>query len=85
VQEQKQKQELINYQSRKLIVHVKAEMWKNFNSYDLRNQINDAFLHKENITKSVIASVIRSKTGFSVILIAMPEYNADFLLEKQQT
>jgi hypothetical protein len=33
----------------------------------------------------VIASVIRSKTGFSVILIAMPEYNADFLLEKQQT
>ena len=83
-QKQKQKQELTSLQSRKLIVHVKAEMWENFNSYSLRNQINDAFLHKENITKPVIASVIRSRTGFSVILVAMPEYSADFLLEKQQ-
>jgi len=33
---------------------------------------------------SVIASVIRSRTGFSIVLITMTEYNADFLLEKQQ-
>jgi len=50
----------------------------------LRNQINDAFLQKENITNSVIASVTRSRAGFSIVLITMSEYNADFLLEKQQ-
>ncbi len=83
-QEQKQKQELTSFQSRKLIVHVKAEIWENFNSYQLRNQINDAFFQKEGVTKSVVASVTRSKTGFSVILITMPDCNADFLLEKQQ-
>src|SRR5213083_399231 len=33
-----------DYEARRLILHVKAETWKNFNSYNLRNQINDAFL-----------------------------------------
>ena len=59
-------------------------MWKNFNSYNLRNQINDAFLQKENIINPVIASVTRSRAGFSIVLTTMSEYNADFLLEKQQ-
>ena len=39
---------------------------------------------KKNIMNSVIASVIRSRTEFSIILITMTEYNTDFLLEKQQ-
>ncbi len=73
-----------DYKAKKLILHVKAEMWKNFNSYNLRNQINDAFLQKENIINSVIASVTRSRAGFSIVLTTMSEYNADFLLEKQQ-
>ena len=50
----------------------------------MRNQINDAFLQKENITNPVIASVTRSRAGFSIVLTTMSEYNADFLLEKQQ-
>jgi len=49
----------------------------------LRNQINNAFLQKENINQPVIASVTRSKTGLSIILTTMSKYNADFLLEKQ--
>ncbi len=73
-----------DYEAKRLILHVKAEMWKNFNSYNLRNQINDAFLQKENITNPVIASVTRSRAGFSIVLTTMSEYNADFLLEKQQ-
>ena len=73
-----------DYEAKKLILHVKAEMWKNFNSYNLRNQINDAFLQKENIANSVITSVTRSRAGFSIVLTTMSEYNADFLLEKQQ-
>ena len=84
VQKQAQKQNHESYQARRLFLHVKTEIWRNFNSYTLRNQINDAFQQKENIINSVIASVTRSKTGFSVILTTMPEYNADFLLEKQQ-
>src|SRR6266480_3442571 len=73
-----------DYEAKRLILHVKAEMWKDFNSYNLRNQINDAFLQKKNIINPVITSVIKSKAGFSIVLIIMSEYNADFLLEKQQ-
>lgn len=32
----------------------------------------------------MIASVTRSRTGFSIVLTTMSNYNADFLLEKQQ-
>ncbi len=71
-----------NYKVKKLILHVKTKMWKNFNSYNLRNQINDTFLQKENIVNSVITSVTRSRTDFSIILTIMSEYNADFLLKK---
>ena len=83
-QKQIQKQDHDSYQARRLIFHVKANIWKNFNSYNLRNQVNDAFFQKKNISDLVIASITRSKTGFSVVLTTMPTYNADFLLEKQQ-
>ena len=33
--------------------------------------------------KPVIASVTRSHTGLSVMLTTMPDFNADFLLEKK--
>ena len=59
-------------------------MWKEFNSYILRNQINDAFMQKENIANPIIASATRSKTDFSIILTTMPEYDATYLLNKQQ-
>ena len=82
-QKQAQKQDHDSYLARRLILHVKIEMWKSFNSYKLRNQINDAFNQKESIINPVIASATRSKTGFSIILTTMPEYNAEFLLKKQ--
>ena len=81
---QVQKENHDSYEARRLILHVKAEAWKNFNSFNLRNQINDVFLQKENIMNSVIASVARSRTGFSIVLTTMTEYHTDFLLEKQQ-
>ena len=84
VKKQAQKENHNSYEARRLILHVKADVWKNFNSYNLRNQINDAFSQKKNITNPVIASVTRSRTGVSIILTTMLEYNADFLLEKQQ-
>ena len=65
------------------MIHVNQQIWKSFNSYNLRNQINDAFQQKENMEKPVIASVTRSHTGLSVMLTTMPDFNADFLLEKK--
>ena len=82
-QKQAQKQDHDSYLARRLILHVKTEMWKSFNSYKLRNQINDTFNQKESIINPIIASATRSKTGFLIILTIMPEYNAEFLLEKQ--
>ncbi len=84
IQKQTQKESLESYQARRLILHVQNEIWKDFNSYSLRNQINNIFLEKENIADPVIASVTRSKTGASVILTTMSNFSADFLLEKQQ-
>ena len=84
IQKQAQKQDHNSYQARRLILHIKTDIWKNFNSYNLRNQVNDAFFQKENISDPVIASITRSKTGLSVVLTTISTYNADFLLEKQQ-
>ncbi len=84
VQKQVQKQDHDSYQAKRLILHVRNDIWKTFNSYNLRNQINDSFMQQEQIANPVVASVTRSRTGVSVVLTTMPEYNADFLLEKQQ-
>ena len=65
------------------MIHINQQIWKSFNSYNLRNQINNAFQQKENMEKSVIISVTRSHTGLSVILTTMPDFNTDFLLEKK--
>ena len=83
-QKQAQKQEHDSYQARRLILYVKTDIWKKFNSYNLRNQVNDAFFQKKNITDPVITLITRLKTGFSVVLIIMPTYNTNFLLKKQQ-
>ena len=44
-----QKEDQENNKTRRVILHIKPEIWKNFNSFQLRNQINNAFLQKENI------------------------------------
>src|SRR5436190_438053 len=46
-------------------------------------KINDSFFIKEIINLSVIATVTKSFTSQSIILTTMPEFSADFLLEKK--
>ena len=65
------------------MIHVNQQIWKSFNSYNLRNQINDAFQQKKNMKKPVIALVTRSHTGLSVMLTTMSDFNANFLLKKK--
>src|SRR5438552_14613876 len=49
----------------------------------MRNQINDRFFSKENINQPVIATATKSFTSQSIILTTMPEFSADFLLQKK--
>jgi len=56
---------------------------ESFNSYQIRNQINDRFFTKENINLPVIATVTKSFTSQSIILTTMPDFSADFLLQKK--
>ena len=58
-------------------------MAESFNSYQIRNQINDRFFTKENINLPVIATVTKSFTSQSIILTTMPDFSADFLLQKK--
>jgi hypothetical protein len=78
-EKQLQKEKL---RQKRLIIKV-AEIAENFDSYTLRNQINDRFFSKENITQPVIATVTKSLTSQSIILTTMPEFSADFLLQKK--
>ena len=62
---------------------MEKKVAENFNSYQLRNQINDRFFTKENINSPIIATITKSFTSQSIILIIMPDFSADFLLEKK--
>ena len=50
----------------------------------MSNQINDAFLQQEKTEKPIVASVVKSLTGQSIVVTAMSGYTADFLIEKRQ-
>ena len=69
---------------RRLVLHINQQIWAKFDGYRMRNQINDAFLQKEKVEKPIAASVVKSLTGQSIIMIIMPGYTADFLIEKRQ-
>ena len=58
-------------------------MTENFNSYQLRNQINDKFFTEENINLLVIATITKSFTSQSIILTTIPDFLTDFLLQKK--
>ena len=58
-------------------------MAENFNSYQLRNQINDRFFTKKNINLLIIATVTKFFTSQLIILITMSDFSADFLLQKK--
>ena len=58
-------------------------MAENFNSYQLRNQINDRFFTEENINLSVIVTITKFFTSQLIILTTMSDFSVDFLLQKK--
>src|SRR5216117_1041455 len=85
-QQQKQKEkekEKEKYREKRLIVQVDKETAEGFDSYILRNKINDRFFTEANIDQLVIATVTKSFTSLSIILTTMFDFSADFLLQKK--
>ena len=68
---------------KRLTLHIDQQIWAKFDGYRMRNQINDAFLQKEKTEKPIVASVIKSLTGYTIIVTTMPGYTADFLINKK--
>src|SRR5436190_16761860 len=89
-QEQKQsntqakKEAAAEYSKRRLILQINQQIWTKYDGYRLRNQINDAFLQQEKTEKPIAASVVKSLTGQSIVVIVMPGYTVDFLIKKRQ-
>src|SRR5437667_8031579 len=81
--QQEKEQEKEKYREKRLIIQIDKETAEDFNNYILRNKINDKFFTEANINQSVIATVIKSFTNQSIILTTMPDFSADFLLQKQ--
>ena len=66
-----------------MIIQIDKETAEDFDSYILRNKINDKFFTEANIDQSVIATAIKSFTSQSIILTTMSDFSADFLLQKK--
>ena len=81
--QQEKEKEKEKYREKRLIIQVEKETAEDFDSYILRNQINDRFFTKANIDQSVIATATKSFTSQSIILTTMPDFSADFLLQKK--
>src|SRR5205809_7740846 len=79
----KKEKEKEKYRKKRLIVQIDKETTEDFDSYILRNKINDRFFTEANIDQSVIATATKSFTSLSIILITMPDFSADFLLQKK--
>ena len=78
--QQEKEQEKEKYREKRLIIQIDKETAEDFDSYILRNKINDKFFTKANINQSVIATVIKSFTSQSIILTTMSDFSANFLL-----
>ena len=81
--QQEKEQEKEKYREKRLIIQIDKETAEDFDSYILRNKINDKFFTKANINQSVIATVIKSFTSLSIILTTMSDFSADFLFQKK--
>src|SRR5437667_10102232 len=81
--QQEKEQEKEKYKEKRLIIQINKETAEDFDSYILRNKINDKFFTEANINQSVIATVIKSFTNQSIILTTMSDFSADFLLQKK--
>ena len=49
----------------------------------MRNQINDKFFKIKDIKKSIITTIIKFFSDLSIIIIIMPDFSADFLIQKE--
>src|SRR5881396_463388 len=81
--QQEKEQEKEKYREKRLIIQIDKETAEDFDSYILKNKINDKFFTEANINQSVIATVTKSFTSQSIILTTMPDFSADFLLQKK--
>ena len=81
--QQEKEQEKEKYREKRLIIQINKETAEDFDSYILRNKINDKFFTEANIDQSVIATAIKSFTSQSIILTTMSDFSADFLLQKK--
>src|SRR5438034_7691518 len=79
----KKKRKKKKYREKRLIIQIEKETAESFDSYILRNQINDRFFTEANIDQSVIATAIKFFTSQSIILTTMSDFSADFLLQKK--
>src|SRR5204863_2758490 len=81
--QQEKEKEKEKYREKRLIIQIEKETAEGFDNYILRNQINDRFFTETNIDQPVIATVIKFFTSQSIILTTMPDFSADFLLQKK--
>src|SRR5437762_8973247 len=81
--QQDKEHEKAKYREKRLIIQIDKETAEDFDSYILRNKINDRFFSKANIDQSVIATATKSFTSLSIILTTMSDFSADFLLQKK--
>ena len=81
--QQEKEKEKEKYREKRLIIQVEKETAEDFDSYILRNQINDRFFTAANIDQPVIATATKSFTSQSIILTTMSDFSADFLLQKK--
>ena len=81
--QQEKQQEKEKYREKRLIIQIDKETAEDFDSYILRNKINDRFFTEVNINQSVIATATKFFTSLSIILTTMPDFSANFLLQKK--
>src|SRR5436190_6803856 len=81
--QQEKEKEKEKYREKRLIIQTDKETAEDFDSYILRNKINNRFFTEANIDQSVIATAIKFFTSQSIILTTMPDFSADFLLQKK--
>src|SRR5436190_6913989 len=67
--QQEKEQEKEKYREKRLIIQIDKETEEDFDSYILRNKINDKFFTEANIDQSVIATATKFFTSQSIILI----------------
>jgi hypothetical protein len=72
-----------SYKDRRLILNEVTGIEEKIDPLKLRNQINKAFQEKRNITTPVVAIVLKSFAGTSIVLIIIEYFSAEFLTQNK--